>query len=163
MFSPARIGPQDLTAMINLADVTVSLSDAEGFGLSTMESLSCEVPIIVPQTGGLQEQVKNDKGEYFGIELPITSQMVVGSQDVPFIYEDRVSREDFVNALVKLYNMSKEQRQELGRKGRLHLEENYNMQKLMQKWEDILLNTHEKCGSWENRKNYNRWTLKELA
>ena len=86
MFSPGRIGPQDLAAMYNLSDVTVSLSDAEGFGLSTMESLACEVPIIVPKTGGLQEQVKDDAGSFFGVELPIASQMIVGSQEVPFIY-----------------------------------------------------------------------------
>ena len=64
MFSTGRVNSPDLTAMYNLADVTVSLSDAEGFGLSTMESLACETPIIVPQTGGLQEQIKNDR-KYF--------------------------------------------------------------------------------------------------
>ena len=36
---------------------TVGISDAEGFGLSTFESLACETPIVVTMTGGLQEQV----------------------------------------------------------------------------------------------------------
>jgi glycosyltransferase involved in cell wall biosynthesis len=163
MFSPSRIGPQDLAAMYNIADVTVSLSDAEGFGLSTMESLACETPIIVPRTGGLQEQVKNDEGEYFGVELPIASQMIVGSQEVPFIYEDRVNKEDFVNALIKLFNMTESERKTLGTKGRQHLEKNYNHETLMTKWQELLTDVHKKCGSWENRKNYNRWTLKEIA
>ena len=43
--------------MYNLSDVTINISDAEGFGLSTFESLMCETPIIVTMTGGLQEQV----------------------------------------------------------------------------------------------------------
>jgi glycosyltransferase involved in cell wall biosynthesis len=163
MFSPARIGPQDLAMMYNLCDVTVSLSDAEGFGLSTMESLACEVPIIVPRTGGLQEQVKDERGNVFGVELPIASQMVVGSQEVPFIYEDRVSKEDFINALLKLYNMSKQQRNELGRAGRQHLDKNYNMATLMNKWDEILTKVHNERGSWENRKMYDRWVLKEIA
>jgi len=163
MFSPARIGPQDLAAMYNLCDVTVSLSDAEGFGLSTMESLSCEVPIIVPKTGGLQEQVKDDDGNYFGIELPIASQMIVGSQDVPFIYEDRVSQEDFVNALLKLFNMSQEERASLGASGRKHLEKNYNMTTLMNKWDELFTKIHNEKGSWENRKSYNRWSIMELT
>jgi glycosyltransferase involved in cell wall biosynthesis len=163
MFSPARISPQDLCFMYNMSDVTVSLSDAEGFGLSTLESLACEVPIIVPETGGLQEQVKNESGEYFGVELPITSQMIVGSQDVPYIYEDRVNKHDFINAITKIYNMDKNDREMLGKKGRIHLEQNYNMNILMNKWDELLTSLHERHGSWENRKLYNRWTLKEIA
>lgn len=163
MFSPGRLAPQDLAAMYNIADVTVSLSDAEGFGLSTMESLACETPIIVPQTGGLQEQVKNDNGEYFGIELPITSQMIVGSQDVPFIYEDRVNKDDFVQALLKMFNMGDDARSELGRKGRKHLEENYNLEVLMKKWDEIFTKVYNERGSWQDRKAYNRWELKEIV
>lgn len=163
MFSPARIGPQDLAMMYNLADVTVSLSDAEGFGLSTMESLACETPIIVPRTGGLQEQVKDSDGNHFGIELPIASQMIVGSQEVPFIYEDRVNKEDFVNALLKMYNMSDTERKALGAAGREHLNKNYNMKTLMNKWDELFTKIYNERGSWENRKGYNRWTLKEIA
>ncbi len=163
MFSPGRVGPQDLAAFYNMADVTVSLSDAEGFGLSTMESLACETPIIVPRTGGLQEQVKDDAGNHFGVELPIASQMIVGSQEVPFIFEDRVNKDDFVNALVKLFNMSQEERELLGKNGREHLEKNYNLDVLMNKWDQLFTSIHEKHGSWENRKNYARWTLKEIA
>ena len=114
LFSNQGVPPEHLRLMYNMADVTVSASDAEGFGLSTMESLACETPIIVPRTGGLQEQVKNDDGEHFGVELPIASQMIVGSQEVPFIYEDRVNKDDFINALLKIYNMPSEERQALG-------------------------------------------------
>ena len=45
--------------MYNMADCTINISDAEGFGLATLESLACETPIIVNMTGGLQEQVTN--------------------------------------------------------------------------------------------------------
>ena len=37
--------------MYNMADVTVSISDAEGFGLSIAESLACQTPCIVNMTG----------------------------------------------------------------------------------------------------------------
>jgi glycosyltransferase involved in cell wall biosynthesis len=163
MFSPSRVGPLDLAAMYNLADVTVSLSDAEGFGLSTMESLACETPIIVPRTGGLQEQVKDENGNYFGVELPIVSQMIVGSQEVPFIYEDRVNKDDFINALLKIYNMSEQERRALGTAGRNHLQINYNTATLMNKWDEIFTKMYNERGSWENRKNYARWTFKEIA
>lgn len=36
--------------MYNMSDVTVNISDAEGFGLSCLESLACEVPVIVNMT-----------------------------------------------------------------------------------------------------------------
>lgn len=163
MFSNNRVNPADLAALYNISDVTVSLSDAEGFGLSTLESLACEVPIIVPRTGGLQEQVKNDSGEYFGVELPIASQMIVGSQDVPFIYEDRVAEKDFVEALLKIFNMPESERISLGVAGREHLHKNYNMAVLMNKWDEVFSKTYSERGSWENRKKYDRWTLKEIS
>ena len=40
-------------------------------------------------TGGLQEQV-TDGTNWFGIGLEPVSKAVVGSQEVPFIYEDRL-------------------------------------------------------------------------
>ena len=43
------------------------------------------------------------------------SKAIIGSQEVPYIYEDRV-KEDFINALETVYNMSKEDRAEMGRK-----------------------------------------------
>ena len=41
--------------LYNSVDCTINISDAEGFGLATLESLSCGVPIIVNMTGGLQQ------------------------------------------------------------------------------------------------------------
>ena len=49
-------------------DFTINISDAEGFGLSTLESLSCGVPIVANMTGGLQEQI-TDGVEEFGIPI----------------------------------------------------------------------------------------------
>ena len=58
MFSRDKVDPQILLSlMYNMADCTINIADAEGFGLATLESLSCETPIIATMTGGLQEQV----------------------------------------------------------------------------------------------------------
>jgi Tfp pilus assembly PilM family ATPase len=110
-------------------------------------------------TGGLQEQVFNGQ-EYFGVGIKPASRAVIGSQQVPYIYEDRVSKEDFVDALVKMYNLSKEERAELGRKGRQHLLDNYNPDILLPKWDELIQEAVQP-GVWENRK-YNRWALKTL-
>jgi len=66
MFSTQKLDFPQLAAMYNMVDITVNISDAEGFGLSTLESLSCGTPIIVNMTGGLQEQV-TDGEEWFGM------------------------------------------------------------------------------------------------
>src|SRR5690606_10831195 len=96
------ISQQELAICYNAADLTMSRSDAEGFGLSTLESLSCETPILVNKTGGLQEQV-TDGNNFFGKMIIPASSAVVGSQNTPYIYEDRVSEQEFVNGLVEMY------------------------------------------------------------
>ena len=86
LFSTEKIGMDQLAMLYNMVDCTVNISDAEGFGLATLESLSCGTPIIVNMTGGLQEQVTDGKS-WFGIGLKPDSKTVIGSQEVPFIYE----------------------------------------------------------------------------
>ena len=117
LFSRDKVQQQDLAMVYNMADVTINISDAEGFGLATLESLSCGTPIMVTLTGGLQDQI-TDGENWFGEGLTPVSKTIIGSQQVPYIYEDRVSKEDFINGLMKLYKLSDEERDALGAKGR---------------------------------------------
>ena len=154
--------PSEILAMMyNLADCTINISDAEGFGLATLESLSCETPIIVNMTGGLQEQVTDGENS-FGVGIKPCSKSVIGSQEIPFIYEDRLSEASVVEALLTLYSMSAEDRQELGRLGRAHVEKNYNFKDFRKKWVDLMDSTLEKHGSWESRKNYKAYDCLEV-
>jgi len=161
IFSVKKTPPQELNLLYNAADVTCGISDAEGFGLSTFESLSAETPIVVTMTGGLQEQV-TDGEEWFGVGIDPSSKAIIGSQQVPFIYEDRISREDFLDAMRKMYNASPEERAEMGRKGRDHIQKNYNFEGTLKKWDTLLTDIHERYGSWENRKGYDRWEMISL-
>ena len=161
IFSVKKTPPQELNLLYNAADVTCGISDAEGFGLSTFESLSAETPIIVTMTGGLQEQVTDGK-EWFGVGIEPSSKAIIGSQQVPFIYEDRINREDFLDAMRKMYNASPEERAEMGRKGRAHIQKNYNFEGTLKKWDTLLADIHERYGSWENRKGYDRWEMISL-
>jgi glycosyltransferase involved in cell wall biosynthesis len=162
LFSMQKTAPQSLNTMYNLADVTVNVADAEGFGLATFESLAAGTPIICTMTGGLQEQV-TDKTDWFGIGLEPAAKYVIGSQEVPFIYEDKVSKEQFLEALEKMYNMTKKQRKEMGLKGRKHVLKNYNKDELLKQWDELLTKIYEEKGSWTDRKQYERWSLKEVA
>ena len=161
LLSTAKYPPEHLAAIYNMADCTINISDAEGFGLATLESLSCGTPIIVNMTGGLQEQV-TDGEEWFGIGIEPCSKAIIGSQEIPYIREDRMNKEEFLGAMLEFYNMSPEQRQELGEKGLGHVAKNYNFKKFEEEWVERMLEIHEKHGSWQNRKNYQSWELTEF-
>ena len=162
LISDQKVPPQALAQMYNIADCTINISDAEGFGLATLESLSSGVPIIVNMTGGLQEQV-TDGEEWFGIGIEPASKTIIGSQEVPYIHEDRLNKEDFLNALRKMYNMDPEERKELGKKGRDHVLKNYNFIDFEKKWIELMDGIHERHGSWSNRKKYKSWNFEEVA
>ena len=112
-FSKDKMKPEDLAKFYQMADCTINIADAEGFGLATLESLSCGTPIMVTMTGGLQEQV-TDGENWFGIGIEPTSRAIVGSGQVPWIYEDRINQQVFVESLKELYEMTPEQREKLG-------------------------------------------------
>tara|TARA_R110002060_G_scaffold6048_9_gene9223 strand:- start:164 stop:1432 length:1269 start_codon:yes stop_codon:yes gene_type:complete len=162
LISQTKLPMEQMSAIYNMADCTLNISDAEGFGLSTLESLACGTPIVVNMTGGLQEQV-TDGENWFGIGIEAVSKAVVGSQQVPFIYEDRVSKEQFVGALKEIYNMPDDQRKKMIDGGIKHVEENYNFETFNRNWIDLMLGVHEKYGSWENRKGYNAWECLEIG
>jgi glycosyltransferase involved in cell wall biosynthesis len=147
--------------MYNIADCTLNISDAEGFGLATLESLSCQTPIIVNMTGGLQEQV-TDGEEWFGIGIQPSSKAIIGSQSVPYIYEDRISKEDFLAALHKIYSMTPSQRKLLGMKGRNHVVKNYNFENFRKQWINLIDSVVENHGSWDTRKGYKPWEILEI-
>ena len=162
MLSVQKLQQGDLASLYNIVDCTINISDAEGFGLATLESLSCGTPIIANMTGGLQEQIRSGS-DLFGIPLFPESKAVIGSQDVPYIYEDRLSESQVVSALEKMYALGDEGRRALGMKGREHVKKNYNFENFNKQWLDIMLKIHEEHGSWENRKNYNGIRFLEVA
>jgi len=162
MLSIDKLPPQYLNNLYNMADCTINISDAEGFGLATLESLSTGTPIIATMTGGLKEQL-TDGEEWFGIGIEPSSKALIGSQQVPYIFEDRINKEDFMDALTKMMNMPEGDRRELSRKGLGHVRKNYNFEDFAKKWVELMDSVYEKHGSWKDRKLYKNWTLKEIA
>ena len=161
MISTNKVSPADLAVLYNTADYTINISDAEGFGLSTLESLSCGTPIIVNMTGGLQEQVTNGK-EWFGFGIEPSSKSVIGSLQVPYIYEDRINQQDFEKALTKALNWSNKAYDKMSRRGIRHVEDNYNFEDYEKRWVDFMDNVVEKYGSWPSTQ-YKTWHLLEVA
>jgi glycosyltransferase involved in cell wall biosynthesis len=162
LISTQKVPPEDLANMYNAADFTVNISDAEGFGLATLESLSCGTPIIVNMTGGLQEQV-TDGENWFGFGIQPASKAVIGSLTVPYIYEDRLAQKDFHNTLKKAIAMSPKAYKKASIQGREHIRKNYNFDNFEKQWVNKIDEIVEKYGSWENRQGYKRWHLLEVA
>lgn len=160
--STNKVDAEELALMYNAANYTVNISDAEGFGLATLESLACGTPIIVNMTGGLQEQVTNGK-DWFGWGIEPCSKVVIGSLQVPYIYEDRISQADFEKALSSAAGASKKAYKKMSAQGMKHVAENYNFEKFEKQWVDLMDDIVERHGSWETRKGYRRWHIKEVA
>jgi glycosyltransferase involved in cell wall biosynthesis len=162
MLSTNKVVPDDLASMYNSADFTINISDAEGFGLATLESLSCGTPIIVNMTGGLQEQVTNGK-DWFGFGIEPSSRTIIGSLDVPYIYEDRVSQNDFNKMLDKALRINSKTYKKMSEGGIKHVNKNYNFETYEKKWIELMDEIIEKYGSWDNRIDYKQWHLLEVA
>ena len=162
LLSTEKVSSLELSKVYSLVDCTINISDAEGFGLSTLESLACETPVIVNMTGGLQEQVTNGT-DWFGIGIEPSSKAIIGSQEVPWIYEDRINKQDFLDAMIKFCNLEKIERDKMGANGRKHVLTQYGLSKYHGNWYQLMNSVYEKHGSWENRKNYKQWELMEIV
>ncbi len=64
--------------------------------------------------------------------------------------------------MLHMYEMSSSERGELGKKGRTHVLKNYNFDDFSKRWDEIFTMLHAECGSWETRRGYQRWVLKEI-
>ena len=138
-FSPERIEFEKMNVLYNISDFCINISLAEGFGLSTLEAMNCGKPIIAAKTGGLTRQVVDhrDQSEN-GIALPIEMKSLVGSQLVPYIYEDYVSAESIADALLRLHDEGVDGRKKLGEKAREYALSEFAYQKTIDLWHSTM-------------------------
>jgi glycosyltransferase involved in cell wall biosynthesis len=147
IFLPNKYTEEQLNYLYNLADVTINVASNEGFGLATAESVMAGTPIIVTVTGGLQDQCGfrekgsgklltaedyveigslHDKyrkegvvwGDWVKPIWPVRS--TTGSVPTPYIFDDRVDFQDIAPLIMDFYKMGREERKEVGLKGRKH-------------------------------------------
>jgi len=84
-----------LNSIYNTADVHISLSRSEGFGLSHLESMATGMPQIVPNHTALSELVNPHCGEVVDVEREIIGTALV--------HEYLPSIDDFVKKMVRIY------------------------------------------------------------
>lgn len=158
VFSNQRVDFPTINMLHNVSDVCINISYAEGFGLSTLEAMQTGTPIIAPMTGGQTRQVVNAyTGEENGVALPIEMQTLVGSQTVPYIFEDMVSTDTVSKAIMKMYQEGPEGRKQIGNKAREYALTEFGYQKTIDLWHDTMLKT---ITEFPYKKN--KYTLTEL-
>lgn len=180
LVSESRVPPEIINGFYNSADVTVNIANNEGFGLSTLESLMAGTPIVVNMTGGLQFQIgpwwkdavsdpkvsqedltdlarrswRKNPDTFFGIPVFPETRSCTGSQQIPYIYDDRVSHESVKAALQSLYTMGKERREMLGKAGAEWARREFNLSKMISDWDSTLTKTILKWRNDVSRKSF---------
>jgi len=155
-FSNQRVDFDKINILHNIADVVFNISYAEGFGLGTLEAMQCGTPIIAVTTGGLTRQVIDHRdGTENGVALPVETQTLVGSQVVPYIFEDYVSVETIASAFYDMYALPEDEKKKLSEKVRNYALSEFAYQDTVDKWHNTMVNLIE---NWEH-KNYSLETL----
>lgn len=161
VISPDRVDFNQMNLIHNAVDCCVQISYAEGFGLSTLESMQCGNPIIAQKTGGLTRQVVDHRdGSQNGIALDVDFQTLVGSQHVPYIYEDYCSIDKIADAFMKMYDMPPEDRKALGKKAKKYVSEEFAYQDTINSWHESLTNL---IDNWERTKGTRKqWSIQSF-
>ena len=159
VFSTERIDFTQINTLHNIADVCINISYAEGFGLATLEAMQAGTPIIAAKTGGLTRQVVDHRdGTENGVALDVKIQSLVGSQMVPYIFEDYVSVDDAAAAITKIFSMTEDDRKRLSEKVHSYVESEFDYQDMVDKWDETLT---EMLENWKQR--YDRVSLEVMA
>tara|TARA_R110000822_G_scaffold32608_2_gene93368 strand:- start:6338 stop:7774 length:1437 start_codon:yes stop_codon:yes gene_type:complete len=139
-FINAHLNTEQMGSLYNIADATILLTSNEGWGLALTESLLSGTPIIANVTGGMQDQMRfiDENGKWFTPSPQIPSnntrkyethgewafpvfpacRSLQGSPITPYIWDDRCKPEDATERMKELYEMSSEERESRGMKGR---------------------------------------------
>ena len=160
IFSTQRIDFDQINVLHNISDACINISYAEGFGLTTLESMQVGNPIIAAKTGGLTRQVVDHRdGSENGVALDIEYQSLVGSQNVPYILEDYVSADTISDAIFKVWQLPIEERRALGEKAQKYVFSEFNHQTTIDLWHDSLLKL---VNQWKTDKP-KLWDLSEVT
>jgi glycosyltransferase involved in cell wall biosynthesis len=116
-----------MNRLYNIVDVTINIASAEGFGLSTLESMMSGTPIIANQTGGLVDQCGAGYEGKWAYTIKPSIKNTLGSQTVPYIYEDICSRQSVVDGFNYWYTTPPEERRHRGLLGRAHGKTNFSL------------------------------------
>jgi len=107
---------ENLTAHLNAADAFVLPSRWEGFGLVVAEAMACELPVVATNTGGPSEIVDDGKTGFLA---------------------EKGSAKDLAEKMQTVMDLSPEERDAFGKRGRQRIKDNYSIEQTVSEWMDI--------------------------
>jgi glycosyltransferase involved in cell wall biosynthesis len=181
-FSGGKVDYKDLNCLYNIADVTINMANAEGFGLSTAESIMAGTPIIATVTGGLQDQmrfldengkpvvfskewgsnsdgrVKGTHGEWAFPLFP-TARSLTGSVPTPYIFDDFSSWEEAAIILKEIYDLGREERKRRGAEGRKWMFTDESGMEAMTMGKRFIQGINKTLDNWTPKAKYNIYKI----
>lgn len=180
-FTDGHIDRKQLNFLYNMSDVTVNIASNEGFGLSHAESLMAGTPIINNVTGGLQDgcRFEDEDGNWieFDTEFPSnhngrykkhaewakpvfpTNRSLQGSPPTPYIFDDRVDYKDVADAIEYWYELTPQERAEMGEAGRewaIGNESNYSARRMSERFIECINTCLDK---WTPKEKFTMYTV----
>lgn len=158
-FHDKKVENKIMNEFYNMADVTISLSSEEGFGLSILESLMCGTPVVCTKTGGMQDQViDQETGDVFGFCLEPDARSLIGSQTTPYIWSHHVDPTTGAKALMSLYQKKKELGDDYkskiaGETARASCLRRFYLPEIQKKWVNVTINEIEKFKEKKGKRN----------
>lgn len=161
-FSTEQIDYNHMNILNNLCDTMVSISKAEGHGLGLTIMLQTGKPIVALCTGGMTRQVVDYRdGTEHGVAIKPAVRSLVGSQNIPYIYEDFASHEDVANGLLKVFEMTPEEKALMKEKTIAYIDHEFNYNNMIARWDETLTECIDKFKEKLNN-NEGDWSLTQL-
>ena len=99
-----------------------------------------------------RQVVDHRDGSENGVAIDIDCRSLVGSQSVPYIFEDYATPESIASALFKFYEIPKNEKDELGKKVRNYVSSEFDYKDVISEWHESLMNVSR---TWKD--TYKRW------
>jgi hypothetical protein len=161
-FSTVQLDFEKMNVLHNIVDTTVNVSKNEGFGLSTLISMQVGKPIIALCTGGVTRQAIDYRtGKENGVAIQPAVRSLIGSQLVPYIYEDFFTHEQLRDAFIKVYNLKPEEKLALKEQLIDYVDHEFNFEKVIHDWDTTLTSTIENFKK-DRAEQKGTWTLQSI-
>ena len=181
-FSGGKVDYKDLNCLYNIADVTINMANAEGFGLSTAESIMAGTPIIATVTGGLQDQMRfldeNGKSIQFNADWGSNSdgkvrgthgewafplfprtRSLTGSPMTPYIFDDYSDWQDAAVVLKQIYDLGRDERKRRGKAGREWMLTEESGMEVVTMGKRFIMGINKTFDTWKPRTKYNIYKI----
>lgn len=90
----------------NEIDVFINVSESEGVPVSIMEAMSCKIPIIAPNIGGIKDMINDNKNGFLLNKNPDIQEISEALKNVSF-FKKNITRESSYNIFLEKYDAKK--------------------------------------------------------